>query len=160
MVLIPPTIKRKFRRRFRSVKQRFFHVLDAEGVGIFQGIVYVHIGLLAGLYGLLIAGGTPAAVEDAMGPTFNGIWLWLCLAIMMCLIGKRVHWDAGMWMQLCGDLAASFVLLVYIIASIHASYLGKAMFAIFLAAAIWECTLLLIVRDIRRIGIDLGWFQP
>lgn len=160
MVLIPPTIRRKFRSKLKTVKHTFFRILDAEGVGIFQGIVYIHIGLFAGLYGLLIARGTPQAVEDAMGPVFNGVWLWLCLGIMMCLIGKRVHWDAGMWMQLSGDLAASFVLLVYIIATIHASYFGKAMFAVFLAAAIWECTVLLIVRDVRRIGIDLGWFQP
>lgn len=160
MVLIPPRFRRTVRTRLKTVKQRFFHVLDAEGVGIFQGIVYIHIGLLAGLYGLLVAGGTPQAVEDSMGPTFNGIWLWLCLAIMMCLLGKRVHWDAGMWMQLCGDLAASFVLLVYIIATIDSAFWGKALFGVFLAASIFDCTVLLIVRDVRRIGIDLGWFQP
>lgn len=159
MVLIPPRLRHVVRRRYGNAKRRFFTILDAEGVGIFQSIVYVHIGLLAGLYGLLIAGGTPQAVEDSMGPHFNGIWLWLCLAITLCLAGKRVHWDAGMWMQLSGDLAASFVLLIYIIATIDSAWYGKALFAVFLVAAIWECTLLLIIRDIRRIGIDLGWFQ-
>lgn len=158
MVLIP-AIPRRVRLRLHLARRRFFHILDAEGVGIFQVIVYVHIGLLAGLYGLLVARGTPQAVEDSMGPVFNGIWLWLCIGISLCLLGKRVHSDPGMWLQLSGDLAASFVLLVYIIATFDSAYWGKALFGVFLAAAIWECTLLLIVRDIRRIGIDLGWIK-
>lgn len=148
------------RHRYQAVKHQFFAALDAQGVGIFQAIVYVHIGLFAGLYGLLVAGGTPQTVEDVMGPVFNGIWLWLCLAIMTCLAGKCIKHDAGMWMQLSGDLAANIVLLVYILAIFNSSWWGKALFGVFLALAIWECTLLLIIRDIRRIGIDLGWIQP
>ena len=154
MVLIPPG------KPWRQWKFWFFRVLDAEGVGIFQAIVYVHIGMFAGIYGLLIARGTPQVVEDAMGPGFNTIWLVLCLAITTCLMGKLVKHDAGMWMQLSGDIAASAVLLVYIIATLHSAYWGKALFGVFLAAAIFECTLVLIVRDIRRIGIDLGWLKP
>lgn len=156
MVLIPQRIK----HRYRHAKHRFFTLLDAEGVGVFQALVYWHIGFAAGLYGLLVAGGTPQAVEDAMGPVWNAIWLWLCLAIMVCLVGKRIHWDAGMWLQLSGDLAASGVLLIYIVATLESSWWGQALFGVFLAAAIWECTLLLITRDIRRIGIDLGWITP
>lgn len=144
----------------RRWRRRFFEILDAEGVGVFQGIVYLHIGVAAGLYGLLVARGTPQPVEDAMGPHFNAIWLWLCLAVMTCLVGKRVTWDAGMWMQLSGDLAASFTLLVYIIATLESSWWGKALYAVFLTTAIWECTVLLIIRDLRRIGIELGWIQP
>lgn len=147
------------KRRLRTSLRWFFDTLDREGVGIFQVIVYLHIGLFAGLYGLLIAGGTPQAVEDSMGPHFNAIWLWLCLAITTCLVGKRITWDAGMWLQLSGDLAASSVLLVYIIATLDSAWWGKALFAVFLTAAIFECTLLLIVRDIRRICLDLGWIR-
>ncbi len=145
---------------WRQWKDWLFRVLDNEGVGIFQAIVYVHIGLFAGLYGLLVAGGTPQTVEDAMGGGFNGIWLWLCLAIMTCLAGECIKHDSGMWMQLSGDLAASIVLLVYIVAIFDSSWWGKALFGVFLAAAIFECTLLLITRDVRRIGIDLGWIKP
>lgn len=140
--------------KLRNGIHRFWAVLDAEGVGIFQGIVYVHIGLIAGLYGLLIAGGTPQVVEDSMGPHFNALWLWLCLGIMTCLAGKLIKWDAGMWLQLAGDIAACGVLLVYIIATIDSAFWGKALFALFLTAAIWECTVLLIVRDVRRIILD------
>ena len=135
-------------------------MLDAEGVGIFQAIVYVHIGLFAGLYGLLVAGATPQVVEESMGPVWNGCWLWMCLAIMTCLVGKLVRHDSGMWMQLSGDFAACVVLLVYIVATLNSAWWGKALFGVFLAAAIFECTLLLIVRDVRRIGIDLGWLKP
>lgn len=140
--------------RFRAARRWFWRTLDAEGVGIFQAIVYIHIGLFAGLYGLLVAGGTPQTVEDAMGPSFNAFWLWLCLAIMTCLAGKMIRWDAGMWFQLTGDLAAFGVLTVYIIATLSSAWWGKAMFALFLTAAIWECVALLIIRDVRRIVID------
>ncbi len=58
---------RHFRGRGRRSLRRFFDILDAEGVGIFHAIVYLHIGLCAGLYGLLVAGATPQTVEDAMG---------------------------------------------------------------------------------------------
>lgn len=146
-------------QKLRSGLQWFWHTLDAEGVGIFQGIVYVHIGLFAGVYGLLVAGGTPQPVEDAMGPHFNAIWLWLCVAIMTCLAGKLIKWDAGMWLQLSGDLAAFGTLLIYIIATLESAWWGKALYAVFLTAAIWECTVLLIIRDVRRIGIDLGWIR-
>lgn len=160
MVLIPPKVRRVVGRRIRHVKYKFFRVLDAEGVGIFQAIVYLHIGPIAGLYGLLVARGTPQAVEDSMGPHFNALWLWLCMGILFCLAGKLIKWDAGMWMQLAGDIAASSSLLVYIIATIDSAWWGKALYAVFLTAAIFECTLLLIIRDIRRIGIDLGWIRP
>lgn len=146
--------------QWRQWKHWFFRVLDAEGVGIFQAIVYVHIGLFAGLYGLFVAHGAPEVVEDAMGPASNTIWLVLCLAIMTCLAGKRIKWDAGMWLQLSGDIAASGVLLVYIVATFNSAWWGKALFSVFLAAAIWECTVLLIIRDVRRIGLDLGWIKP
>ena len=142
--------------RLHNGIRKFWDVLDAEGVGIFQGIVYIHIvyihiGPLAGLYGLVVAGGTPQAVEDAMGPHFNAAWLWLCLGISLCMAGKLIKWDAGMWLQLSGDFAASSVLLVYIIATVDSAWFGKALFAVFLVAAIFECTLLLIIRDVRRI---------
>jgi len=142
------------RRRIRALGAALGAILDAQGVGIFQVIVYLHIGPLAGLYGLLVAGGTPQAVEDAMGSVWNGVWLWLCLGICMCLAGKLVKWDAGMWLQLSGDIAAAFALLVYIVASIDSAWWGKALYAVFACAALFECVLLLIVRDIRRIVID------
>lgn len=145
------------KRRIRRGLKWFLAALDAEGVGIFQVIVYMHIGPLAGLYGLVIAGGTPQAVEDAMGPHFNALWLWLCLSITTCLAGKLIKWDAGLWLQLSGDFAAASVLLVYIIATVDSAWFGKALFAVFLVAAIFECTLLLIIRDIRRICLEMGW---
>lgn len=160
MVLVPESVERFIKRRYLTARHKFFKILDDEGVGIFQVIVYAHIGPAAALYGMLIAGGTPQAVEDAMGPHFNGVWLWLCLGISFCLVGKLISHDAGMWMQLSGDLAASGSLLVYIVATLDSAWWGKALYAVFLTAAIFECTLLLIVRDIRRIGIDLGWFEP
>lgn len=132
---------------------RFFTALDSEGVALFQVIVYAHI-VLAGAYGLIVAGGTPQAVEDVMGPVSNAVWLWLCSGAAVCLLGKMLRGNslyAGMWLQFAGDVAVVGMLAVYVYATLETSWFGQAMFAVFLCNAIGICTMLLAVRDVRRL---------
>lgn len=135
---------------------RFLAALDAEGVGLFQAIVYLHV-VTAGLYLMIGANGlVPQSVEESLGASFNAWWLWLCLGPMVCLVGKVFCWMratryAGMWMQLSGDIFGFGVFLTYVVATIGTSWWGRAVFAVFVCAAIGECVALLILRDIRRI---------
>lgn len=139
--------------RVRHGLRRFLVALDSEGVGLFQAIVYLHV-VIAGMYGLLVAGGVPQAVEEAMGHAVNAVWLWLCLGAGVCLAGKllmRLAANVGMWMQLCGDVAALGAFASYVLATLQTSAWGKALFAVFVIAALTDCALLLVVRDVRRI---------
>jgi uncharacterized membrane protein YeaQ/YmgE (transglycosylase-associated protein family) len=140
-------------RRIRHGMQRFWEIVDSEGVGIFQAIVYVHI-VLGGLYGSFIAGGTPQAVEDSMGHTFSTVWLWLCMGAVVCLYGKSImktRPSVGIWLQLAGDIYVLGALGAYVLATLDTSWWGKAVWAVFIVAAIAECVVLLTVRDVRRI---------
>lgn len=141
------------KRQWRGGVDKFWNVLDAQIVGPFQVIVYVHI-IAGGLYGLLIAGGTPQAVDDSMSDFDNQLWLYLCPAAALCLIGKACRGDllyAGAILQLVGDLAAFGATVIYNVAVFDTSYWGQPLFAVFILVAIAECVALLIVRDIRRL---------
>ena len=141
------------KHRLRKGINRFWELLDAELVGPFQAVVYLHMAA-AGIYGLAVAGGAPQAVEDSMGHVYNALWLWLLPGVIVCLIGKLLRGDltyAGMIFQLTGDTAAFGGLFIYFVATINTSWWGKALFAVFLVAALAECVILLIVRDVRRL---------
>lgn len=143
--------------RIRKGVQRFWRLLDEEGVGIFQTVVYVHV-IAAGLYLLIAAKGTvPQSVDDAMGTAFNALWLWLCVGASVALLGKwlTVHENtryAGFVLQLAGDLFALTAFVTYVSATFYTTWWGKAVFAVFICAAIAECIVLLVIRDVRRIG--------
>jgi hypothetical protein len=131
---------------------RLFVILDAEGVGIFQAIVYAHI-IGMGLYGMLEAG-VPQVVEDSLGRFFNTLWLWMCLGALICEVGKMMKGKRaylGMCMQFGGDLFVFGVLATYTYSTLYTGYWGKAMAGVFLSAALADCVLLLIIRDVRRL---------
>lgn len=143
--------------RLRAGIDRFFYTLDAEGVGIFQAVVYLHV-VAGGLY--LKFGASHDVldpIEESLGPNLNGVWTWLCVGCAVCLLGKVLCWHspskyAGMLMQLAGDLFAFGVFYVYVIGTMLTTEWGKAVFAVFIMEALGECVLLLIIRDVRRIA--------
>lgn len=140
-------------KRIRRGLTRFLAALDSEGVALFQALVYLHV-LVGGMYGALVAGGTPQAVEDSMGPRFNDVWLWLCCGTLICLYGKALRGRlayTGMILQLVGDVCVFGVLVVYVIATLLGAWWGMALFAVFIVAAIAECVALLVFRDVRRL---------
>jgi hypothetical protein len=131
--------------------------LDSEGVGLFQAIVYVHA-VIGALYLWIAANGdTPDAVQDTLGGQWERLWLWLCMGPAFCLLGKVMcWWDAtrygGFLFQLGGDIFGLTAFVVYVYATVDTAWFGKALWAVFICAAIAECVLLLVVRDVRRIG--------
>lgn len=142
--------------KIRNGIDRLFLILDAEGVGIFQAVVYVHI-VGAGLYMMIFAGGgVPQAVEDELGSNWNALWLWSCLGPGVCLFGKWLNrfpsqrW-IGLLLQTVGDIVAFAAFATYVTATVAAGWWGKAYFAVFVCISISECIALLVVRDFRRI---------
>lgn len=145
-------------RRIRKGFERFFTVIDSEGVGFFQVIVYLHLSM-GGLYSLAVAGGVPQVVAEVMGPQIEMVWLWLFLGMLICLFGKVVSakkWPvwlrtSGLWLQLAGDICALGGFAGYVLATLQTAYWGKTMIAVFGFAAYTWCALFLVVRDVRRI---------
>lgn len=143
--------------RFRAGIDRFFDVLDSEGVGIFQAVVYLHM-VGGGLYLWFGANGdVPDPIWDSLGHTLNTVWLWMCLGPAISLLGKVLCWHpptkyAGMWLQLSGDLFGFGVFLTYVVATYYASWWGQAVWAVWIMMALAECVAMLIIRDVRRIG--------
>lgn len=144
---------------FAKVLDRFLLALDGEGVGIFQAIVYLHLAA-GGAYCALIARGVPDSIQDTMGRNVNGTWLWLCMGVTICLLGKvmsskpyqRRYWvhTTGLALQLAGDLFAFGAFWGYVLATLQTSVWGTALIAIWIFAALGDCAALLILRDIRR----------
>ncbi len=147
--------------RVRHQFTRFLTALDSEGVGIFQAIVYIHLAL-GGCYVLFVAQNAIQAVEEAMGPAVNTAWLWLCVAVTICLFGKvlsgnpqeRPYWvhTTGLHLQLAGDVFAWGAFAGYVLATMQTTYWGKAVLAVWVFAGLADCAALLVMRDIRRIA--------
>lgn len=139
--------------RIRHGLERFFQILDSEGVGLFQAVVYIHLAV-GGFYCAVIAGGVPQAVEEAMGPVANVAWVWMCIGVTVCLLGKRLNSGLsylGLWLQVAGDVFALGAFGGYVLATMQTSYFGAVLIAVWVFAALADCALLLVVRDIRRI---------
>lgn len=147
--------------RVKSQFSRFLTALDSEGVGIFQAIVYIHLAI-GGLYVALFASTEIQAVEEAMGPVINDVWLWLCVGVVICLFGKilsgrpmvRAYWvhTTGLHLQLAGDVFAWGAFAGYVLATMQTTYWGKAVLAVWVFAGLADCAALLVMRDIRRIA--------
>lgn len=146
-------------KRLRHSIERFLTILDSEGVALFQAVVYIHLAI-AGAYCALVAGATPPTIQDALGPTFNTFWLWLCMAVTICLAGKLMAREAtqrfwlrtsGLYLQFVGDAAAMGAFYGYVVSTIQESNWGKAVVAAWVFAALGDCALLLVWRDVRRI---------
>lgn len=145
----------------RSV-DRFLAALDSEGVVLFQAIVYVAWSL-HGAYLLGAADGdVPAVVERSLGRELNALWIWMCIGTSVCLVGKVLAPDknrywvhlSGLLLQLGGDMWACGSFFIYVSATVIDTYWGKAVTAVFIFSALWLCTVLLVVRDVRRIQQD------
>jgi nitrate/nitrite transporter NarK len=144
-------------RRLRPLVDRFFGVLDSEGVVFFQTLVYTHLAA-GGAYCAFVIGGVPESINNALGPVFNAFWLWLCMGVVICLGGKMMAtfghkvWVqiVGLWVQLAGDLAALGAFGGYVVSTIQEST-GKPLLAVWVFAALAECAFFLSWRDVRRI---------
>ncbi|SDD58027.1 hypothetical protein SAMN04488581_2587 [Mycolicibacterium neoaurum] len=150
---------RDFISRAITIRGRFLTILDSEGVALFQTIVYVHLAV-GGLYCAVIAGGLPPALEQVLGAHFNTIWLTLCMAVTICVVGKVMSMSVverfwvrttGLYLQFVGDVAAAGAFYGYVFSTIQESYWGKAVVAAWVLAALGDCAALLAWRDVRRI---------
>lgn len=147
-------------KRIRRIGDRFFAVLDSEGVVFFQTLVYLHLAF-GGAYCALIARGVPTALESALGPAINAAWLWLCMGATVCLGGKllsarpdrRRFWvhTTGLYLQLAGDFAALGAFAGYCVSTWQESTWGKALIAVWVFGSLAECAFFLCWRDLRRI---------
>jgi hypothetical protein len=140
--------------RIRHGLERFFQILDSEGVGLFQAIVYIHLAV-GGFYCAAIAGGVPQVVEEAMGPAINVVWLWMCMGVLLCLAGKLMKGPLayiGLVLQVAGDAFALGGFGSYVLATMQTEYWGKTLIAVWVFAALADCALLLVIRDVRRIA--------
>lgn len=134
---------------------RFWIAVDAEGVALFQ-YVFGAIFLLAGLYGLFIAGHKPPlTLRGSMVGVDVTIWYWLNIMGPLCsLTGKSLKGQltyAGMWMQLTGDLTLTMSLLAYIAATVQIETWGEGAYGAFLGAALCISAAITVTRDIRRL---------
>lgn len=145
---------------FTRYFDRFLRTLDAEGVGIFQAIVYIHFAMGATYCGLA-AGGVPDSVRDGLGGgPIDTTWMWAAVGSMICLVGKvlsargdrRLYWvhTTGLWLQFAGDSCAFGAFWGYVIATASTTTWGTPIIGAFVFAALGDCAALLMLRDIRR----------
>lgn len=147
------------RRRIRHGVARFLGVLDSEGVVFFQMLVYLHLAA-GGAYCAFVAGTVPTTVRNALGG-FDRVWIWLCMGVLMCMIGKTMSahyerrpvrvYNAGLYLQLAGDICAFGAFAGYVLSTWQEEPWGKALIAVWVFGALAECAFFLCWRDIRRI---------
>lgn len=143
------------KQRIRRLIDRFWMAIDAEGVGLFQ-YVFGAVFILAGLYGLFIAGHKPPlTLRGSMAGVDVTIWYWLNIIGPLCsLTGKTLKGQltyAGMWMQLTGDLTLTMSLLAYIVATVQVESWGKGAYGAFLGTALGISAVITVTRDVRRL---------
>lgn len=140
--------------------KRFWAAVDNEGVGLFQTMGYWILSLGAAVYNLFFATQPTEAVQGVMGRPYYEIWLSLLMVMpLVCLLGKRLSGNltlTGMRLQLLGDMGTSGALFLFTVASIITTDWGtEGNIGGFSTFIIFLCTLIFILRDVRRL-IQVG----
>lgn len=140
----------------KRVAARFFAILDSQGVVFFQSIVYVGQ-TISGFYNRFVAHRPPDDLAKALGQ-WSSLWLYLCIAVSICLIGKIMStsqrlWvkTAGLYLQFVGDICALGMFLGYVLSAIQQSKWGDPMSSPFTYGCLALCAFFLSWRDLRRI---------
>lgn len=143
-----------------ALATRFWTTIDSEGVALFQVVFYLTF-IVIGLHDLFIAHSGPLTLHGSMSYLNIQQWCWAnIIGPGCCLLGKLMAWygspggaaRSGQWLQLFGDIAISFALLAYMIATFHVEPWGTGGYGGYLSLATWLSTVLLTVRDGRRLA--------
>lgn len=170
-------VLKRIRNRLRHgrvrLAERFFSILDSEGVVFFQAIVYVHMAA-AGAWGLFFARSVPPSIASVVPHRIEQMLLWMYIGMLLCLLGRVLssgpdrtrYWvySSGLLLQLCGDISAFGGFAGYVLATVQSSVDQTTetarsapgvtpMIAAFGFAAYAWCAFFLVWRDVRR------WFQ-
>ena len=113
----------------RARIRRFFEVLDAEAVGLFQVVFYLWF--IAGALYLLFLTTTPSATIDAsLPPPIAGGWaVSMLVGPLLCVGGKAAHGGlayTGMLAQFVGDVVCGGAILTYMTAVAAGSCSGSS----------------------------------
>jgi hypothetical protein len=144
--------------RARRTVDRFFVMLDSEGVELFQWLFYVIIAG-DGAQNLFIAHRPPLTLQGSMGQPFFECWCVLeIIAPVLCLIGRSIYRTsfrkAANRFQLAGDLILGASESAYVIATFHIEPIGKGGHGGYLGLAFMLSAFLLAVRDFRRMRME------
>ena len=133
---------------------RFFDMLDSELLRMYQNLFFYLLSIGAA-YCLFVASGPPETVAQAWGPGYFTIWAWGgFLGPLVSIIGYKMKGDlswAGMVLQLTGDAATSITLGSFVVAVFLSYDWGDGTYGLFPTVAAFLCTLLFILRDVRRL---------
>ena len=138
---------------WRILGRKLLERVDSESVRPFQAIVYLAFSI-GGMY-MLAFGGEPTAVNEAMGQGMHYAW------ISLLVLGPALVWagflvedkHVGLWFQLGGNASICFALLAFVLAMLEMYYLSAAVFTVSMSIALLICTLILMLRDIRRLRL-------
>lgn len=145
----------RFRAASSRLLNRFWEVLDADNIILFQAVFGAAF-ILCGLNGLFISHfQAPLTLKGQMGQTYVALWYGLLvLGPLACLVGKSLHNRliyAGHLLQITGDVTVALVLLAYITGTVQSEPIGHGGFGAFGGMAFFVSALLFITRDIRRL---------
>lgn len=139
--------------RLRYRWEEFFDRLDSEGVRMYQNFFY-YILALAGAYCLVIAQGPPSSVSAAWGHGYFIAWCVMGMfSPIISILGSKMKGQqayTGMILQLTGDLGTAITLGSFVLAVFLTFDWGQSTYATFSVFSAFLCTILFIVRDIRR----------
>lgn len=138
---------------------RFLHLLDLEGVVIFQCLVYFGFAL-DGFYNLFFTVAPTTAVAGVITAPYYYIWLsMLWLGPIVCMVGKRCRGRnayAGAILELSGDFATLGGLGAFVWAQAQNLYWGQGNITLLPVSCLVACVVLLVVRDVRRL-MQIEW---
>lgn len=146
------------RRYTQSLMRKFLVAVDSEGVALFQWVFYLIIAF-DGAQNLFIAHEPPFTLHGSMGYV-NFQW-WCALEMagpVLCLAGKVLHsskmWRSANTLQLVGDLTLCGAELSYVTATFQIEPIGKVGHGGYIGLALCLSTLLLGLRDFRRMRLE------
>ncbi|WP_288436738.1 hypothetical protein [uncultured Gordonia sp.] len=115
-----------------------------------QAVVYPFL-WVSGIY--MAVTSAPTTVRAEIGGTVH--WVWIALLIvcpMTCLVGELLPDKyTGRQLQLWSNVGITCALGAYVSAVVQASWLGRGLFAVYMASGLMVLTACISVRDARRL---------
>lgn len=137
------------RRRLHQWWVWWWITVDTGGT-LCQTVLYPFL-WASGVY--MLATDAPTTVRNELSGNVHWVWIGLLVICpVTCLAGQLARNQyTGRRLQLWSNLGITFALGAYVAAVVQASWFGRGLFAVYLAAGMSILTLCITIRDVRRL---------
>ncbi|GAC71041.1 hypothetical protein [Gordonia soli] len=143
------SLREALRNRTRQAWTWWWTTVDTGGV-LCQTALYPFL-WLSGVY--MTFTDAPTTVRGELGGGAHWVWIGLLtLCPITCLAGQLLHDQyTGRQLQLWSNIGITCALGAYVSAVVQASWLGRGLFAVYMAAGFTILAAVISIRDVRKL---------